>query len=799
VKTWHLHIEGQVQGVGFRPFVYLLAQEYQLNGRVNNALDGVHIKFNAKENKATEFSHDLLKKAPPLSRITGHHLNCIEDIVFDDFQINHSKKAGDARLLLTPDIALCQQCKTEMHSETNRRMTYPFITCTNCGPRYSIITDLPYDREATTMAPFQMCPDCLAEYENPVDRRYYSQTNSCPVCRIELALYTNKEELILLDAVHIIEKVPMLWQRGKIIAIKGIGGYILTCDAQNVDAIQELRRRKHRPSKPFALMYPNINFLENDVALRTEERLELQSIAGPIVLVPCPSGPTQSDPTQSRPTLSRPTLSRPTLSRPTQSAGNVLDAMTSIAPNLNQVGVMLPYTPLYDLLLFKFGKAIVATSGNISNSPIIYDDQKALKELSPVADFILTNNRDIVIPQDDSVVKFTTFKNQKIILRRSRGMAPTYINAKLQWPKQNILATGAALKSTFTFLHQGNTIISQYLGDLEHFDTQVNYDNTVQHLFKLLHSTPDLILTDLHPEYASTRYGNTVAGTLNVPIGTVQHHIAHFGAVLAENDLILSEVPVLGVVWDGTGLGEDGQIWGGEFFIYEQYAFSRPVHFDYFDFILGDKMPKEPRISALAACWDVEGAEGYLKDKFSATEWQIYMKMLKKGSQLSTSSVGRIFDAVASLLGVMDRQTYEGEAAMQLEAMATQYFQQHGLDSQKGYLSKDSYLNKIPTKVLMHGIIQDLRKGKNKDFIAARFHYSLMQLIIDVAHNLNIKKIAFTGGVFQNGLLVDLIRHNMDLKFDLYFHNELSPNDENVSFGQLACHQIRQYELAFTK
>jgi hydrogenase maturation protein HypF len=779
VKTWHLHIEGQVQGVGFRPFVYLLAQEYQLQGWVNNALDGVHIKFNATENKATEFSNDLLKKAPALSRITGHHLICIENIAFDDFQIIHSKKAGDAKLLLTPDIALCHECKTEMYSDTNRRKTYPFITCTNCGPRYSIITGLPYDREATTMAPFQMCPHCLAEYENPLDRRYYSQTNSCPDCRIALALYTNQAELILHDSAHIIEKVAMLWERGKIVAIKGIGGYILTCDAQNVDAIQKLRTRKHRPAKPFALMYPNINSLENDVELRTEERRELQSIAAPIVLLPCPSDSTRSG--------------------PTLSAGNVLDAMTSIAPNLNQVGVMLPYTPLYDLLLKKFGKAIVATSGNISNSPIIYDDQKALKELPPVADFILTNNRDIVIPQDDSVVKFTPFKNQKIILRRSRGIAPTYINAKLQWSELNILATGAALKSTFAFLHQGNTFISQYLGDLEHFDTQVNYENTVRHLFKLLHSKPDLILTDLHPEYASTLYGNTLAEKLNVPVETVQHHIAHFGAVLAENDLIHSEEPVLGVVWDGTGLGEDGQIWGGEFFIYEKYVFSRPVHFDYFDFILGDKMPKEPRISALAACWDVEGAEGYLKDKFSATEWQIYMKLLNKGSQLSTSSVGRIFDAVASILGIMDRQTYEGEAAMQLEALATQYFQQHGLDSQESYLSKDLYLNKIPTKVLMHGIIQDLRKGKNKDFIAARFHYSLMQLINDIAHHLNIKKITFTGGVFQNGLLVDLIYHHLDSEFDLYFHKELSPNDENVSFGQLACHQIRQLKMACTE
>ena len=770
MKTWHIHIEGQVQGVGFRPFVFLLAKTFKIKGWVNNSLNGVHIEFNADENLAKEFFNALLKKAPALSRITGHHLLSIDDIVFDDFQIIHSQTAGNAKLLLTPDIALCQDCRSEMYAESNRRATYPFITCTNCGPRYSIVTALPYDREGTTMAPFQMCTDCTAEYENPTDRRYYSQTNSCPACRIELALYSKKAEPILTNPKDIIEKVTQLWEQGKIVAIKGIGGYIITCDAQNALAIQELRRRKHRPSKPFALMYPNMDCLENDVELGTEERDALQSIVAPIVLL------------------------HPR-STPMSESSQILNTMSSIAPKLNQVGVMLPYTPVYELLLQKFGKPVVATSGNISNSPIIYEDEKALKELSLIADYILINNRDIALPQDDSVVKFTTFKKHKIILRRSRGLAPTYINPNLNLPKHDILATGAALKSTFTFLHQGNTFLSQYLGDATHFDTQVSYENTVQHLLQLLDAKPDTILTDLHPEYASTRYGKSLARKLKVSIEAVQHHTAHFAAVLAENDLIYSKVPVLGVVWDGIGLGDDGQIWGGEFFKYAEYDFSRPVHFDYFDFITGDKMSIEPRISALSACWEIAEAEEYLKDKFTTLEWQIYLKMLKKGSPLQTSSVGRIFDAVASLLGILDKQTYEGEAAMQLEALAEQHFKTHGMDCQESYLSKDSYLNKIPTKVLMQGIIQDLRKGKNKDFIAARFHYSLVQLINDVAYNLNIKKIAFTGGVFQNGLLIDLIHHHMGREFELYFHKELSPNDENVSFGQLVCYHIRQLKM----
>lgn len=758
--TWHIHIQGQVQGVGFRPFVYVLAQQFGLNGWVNNTVDGVHIVFNAVPSIAENFKQAIIKQAPRLARITSIALVDIEEKFFDNFQIIHSEDKGQRNLLLTPDFGMCEDCKRELQEQKNRRKEYAFITCTNCGPRYSIIHSFPYDRVNTEMDSFKMCDACQAEYNNPLDRRYYSQTNSCPDCAIELQLFNHQQAAVSISQSKIIDLVVQYWKAGKIVAIKGIGGYLLTCDATNEKAIQTLRARKYRPSKPFALMYPSLDDLV-DFQVEDCEREMLESAISPIILL------------KLKPSV---------------------QALKGIAPSLNRVGVMLPYTPLYDLLLQNFGKPIIATSGNVSGSPIVFKDKKALNELTTIADFILTNNREIVVPQDDSVIQFTTFKKQPIILRRSRGLAPTYINANLTWSKESTLAMGAMLKSTFSLLHNGNVYISQYLGDLEHFDTQQHYEQVMQHFLQLFDTQPEFILCDKHSAYPSAQFGKKLAEEFNISFSTIQHHIAHFGAVLGENNLLHSEAPVLGVIWDGTGLGEDGQIWGGEFFNYQNYDFTRCTHFGYFDFILGDKMPKEPRISALSACWGVTAANEILKEKFSKIEWQVYSKLLEKENTLKTSSVGRLFDAVASLLGILDQQTYEGEAAMQLEAMATRYFKAHGLHFSSSYFEEVSPDNSISTKALMLGIIRDLQQDKTVDWIAAKFHYSLVQLIKYLANNLNIHKIAFSGGVFQNGLLVDLIQHHLSQTFDLYFHQQLSPNDENISFGQLVCHEIHQFK-----
>ena len=808
MQTWHIHIKGQVQGVGFRPFIFLLAQQYHLNGWVNNDIDGVHIEFNAGEKKAKDFLNKIIQKAPNLAYITTYEIRKTPPKDFTNFEIKHSQTKGQPNLLLTPDAAICQDCSTELFQVSNRRSNYPFITCTNCGPRYSIILSLPYDRPHTTMDVFQMCPNCQEEYGNSSNRRYYSQTNSCPVCAIKLELlvsnsYSEENPLPMLptkessalqrrktsyknssfgnklendiakpstdftsfDNPNLIERIVQLWQKGKIVAIKGIGGYLLTCDANNQTAVQLLRQRKHRPSKPFALMFPSLDKLKKAFRVGKEEEVFLTSSAAPIVL----------------------------LQGKVSDTFKVSDTLApSVAPRLNQIGAMLPYTPLYQLLLKKFKKPIVATSGNISNSPIVFDDEQAIKELSSIADFIVTNNRNIVVPQDDSVVKFSPFYKQKIILRRSRGYAPTYIQSNLNFSSKIVLAMGAMVKSTFSLAHQDNIFISQYLGDLENFDTQENYRHTLNHFLQLFRTQPEVILLDKHPQYASSLYGKEMAAQFDLPSSSIQHHQAHFAAILGENNLIHASAPILGVIWDGTGLGDDGHIWGGEFFVYQNYHFERRHHLDYVNFILGDKMAKEPRIAALSFCWGIKAAIPYLKEKFTKTEWAIYNKLLEKDGNLKTSSIGRLFDAIASLLSLLDKQTYEGEAALLLETKATEFFQKNGLDFNFYSFDEKKTNFSLTTNRLLNMLLFDLEQEQTKEFIAARFHFLLVKYIEKVAISQNIKKIAFSGGVFQNGLLVDLIQHHLSAEYDLFFHQQLSPNDENISFGQLVTYYVRR-------
>ena len=760
-KTFHIHIQGQVQGVGFRPFVYKLAREYRLDGWVNNTLDGVHVEVCAQEDRVREFYQKIIDRAPLLSRITKHDLRKVDGGSFNGFEIIHSDSEGQANLLLTPDFGMCDDCRMDSYAAENRRKGYPFTTCTNCGPRYSIIHRLPYDRHTTTMEKFRMCPNCEREYWDPEDRRYYSQTNSCPDCPVNLQLFSGKNP-VETDPDKIPEKVVNLWKEGEIVAIKGIGGYLLTCDAANETAILQLRERKHRPSKPFALMFPDLRSLKEEANISEAEMTELGDPVNPILLL--------------------------NLKNPEKSHLGI----NAIAPGLHQIGAMLPYTPLFDLLLNRFGKPVVATSGNISNSPIVFQDHIALDELTEIAGFVLINDREIVVPQDDSVIQFSPYYEKRIILRRSRGLAPTYINPGIDFPKATVLATGAELKSTFTLVHRHNCYISQYLGDLDSFDTQESFRHTIQHFFELFSTRPEVILTDKHPNYTATQYGRQLAEETRVPVHSFQHHIAHFGAILGENHLIHSKVPVLGVIWDGTGLGDDGQIWGGEFIRYENYGFQRFNHFDYFPFILGDKMPREPRISLLAASWGIAGAGEFVQNKFSKTEWQVYNRILKKEPGLKTSSLGRIFDAVASLLGIIDRSTYEGEAAMYLESLAGQYIHRDRLKFNGAYLEKTWHGKTVPTRQLLAEILADVRNGLKKEYIAAKFHFSLAKLIIRMAKQQRIKKIAFSGGVFQNSLLVDMIVRLLGEDYDLYFHQLLSPNDENISFGQLMCYQIQQ-------
>lgn len=754
--TFHIHLLGQVQGVGFRPFVYQMAMEAGLKGWVNNTLDGVHVEFNATRDTANSFFEALQHRAPALAKITHAHLREMPFVEYNDFQIVHSAAEGNAALLLTPDIALCAHCRSELQEPQNRRFGYPFITCTQCGPRFSIIRQLPYDRPATTMAPYIMCADCAAEYNNPLDRRYFSQTNSCEVCGICLEWFDPDNGIQQGDAHQQVSRAAAFLQQGKIIAIKGIGGYLLCADAANSDAIRTLRSRKHRPAKPFAVMYPSLESLANDVILCPEEAADLQGFASPIVVLPV----------------------RDTIYERL--------AMEDLAPGLRQIGAMLPYSPLFELLLSRFGRPIVATSGNLNHAPIVFEDESACTQLIPIADAVLFYRREIVAPQDDSVIRYSPFKGRRIVLRRSRGLAPSFILPGWDVPSITVLAMGAQMKSAFALACRKNLYLSQYLGDLEHFDSEERFEQTLQHFLQILHAAPEVIITDLHPDYFSTRLGERLASEMNIPLRRVQHHEAHFAAVLAENQCLEVDFPVLGVIWDGTGLGHDHQVWGGEFFRYEHGTMQRVGHLGYFPFILGDKMPREPRISALAACNALQGAAPLLQGMFNPTEWGIYRKLLQKPPGLYTSSIGRLFDAAAALTGIIPCSSYEGEAAMLLEQAATKAFRREGLSNVPPFEWETATTPKAAD--LLNGLVEGRKEGHEPELLAARFHVSLVTWIAAVARQQQVRHIACSGGVFQNALLTDLCIELLEPEFHCFFHQQLAPNDESIALGQLIFH-----------
>jgi hydrogenase maturation protein HypF len=751
----HISLHGVVQGVGFRPFVYRLASELNLPGWVMNSLEGVFIEVEGKQEILESFLLRIQQEKPALSYIQSLEFSYLDPASFTHFEIRESDSTGVISAFILPDIATCQTCLAEVFDPENRRYHYPFTNCTNCGPRYTIIEALPYDRPNTSMKTFRMCPDCREEYENPKDRRFHAQPNACPVCGPQLELWdasgriiSNREDAILEAAREI--------NKGKIIAIKGLGGFHLVVDAGNQKAVETLRLRKHREEKPFALMYPSLEHINNDCRVSHLEARLLCSTESPIVL-----------------------LER-------KQAVNSSIAL-AVAPHNPYLGIMLPYTPLHHLLMKELDTPVIATSGNLSDEPICIEEQEALKRLSGIADLFLVHNRPIVRHVDDSIVRIVL--GRELVLRRSRGYAPLPVRCKGLVP--GILAVGGHLKNTIAVSVEKNIFISQHIGDLENNEAAEAFQRVIESFRSLYRIDPILVATDLHPDYQSTKF----ARTLGIPVVTVQHHYAHVAACMAENEL---DGSVLGVSWDGTGYGLDDTVWGGEFLLTDEKSFTRVASFRKFRLPGSGMAVKEPRRTALGLLYEIYGAKLFeQKDlasvrAFSEQDLTVLSQMLQKGINSPwTTSAGRLFDAVASISGHRQLINFEGQAAMELEFLINQ---EENPESYPMTVSDQTGSDETGTQTqlvvdwepMIRAVIDDVRCGIPLAKISRKFHNSMVEAIVQVAKHIKEKRVVLTGGCFQNKFLLEQAVHRLEAEgFRPYWHQRIPPNDGGIALGQI--------------
>jgi hydrogenase maturation protein HypF len=735
---------GAVQGVGFRPFVYRLAAELHLNGWVLNSSQGVFIEVEGPLHLLKTFLARLEKERPPLAIIQSLECSFLDAVGYERFEIRYSEQAGPKTALILPDIAICSDCLREVLDPANRRYRYPFTNCTNCGPRFSIIEQLPYDRPNTSMRRFNLCPDCDTEYHDPADRRFHAQPNACSRCGPHLELWDSRGKVLARED-QALRRAAELVGDGKILALKGIGGFQLIVDAGAQDVVVRLRLRKRREGKPFALMYPSLEQVRRDCLVsRLEDRL-LNSPESPIVLL-------------------------------ARRAGSTAIA-SSVAPGSPGLGVMLPYTPLHHLLLLELGSPVVATSGNLANEPICIDENEALERLHRIADFYLVHNRPIVRHVDDSIARIVC--DREMVLRRARGYAPLPVRMNGTLPC--VLGVGAHLKNTVALSVGRDVFISQHIGDLETTPALAAFQKTVADLPRLYDAQPDLIACDLHPDYLSTKYA---AGT-GATVERVQHHWAHVLACMAENEL---EAPVLGVSWDGTGYGTDGTIWGGEFLLAGEDSFQRVAHFRQFRLPGGEMAVREPRRTALALLHKIWGDRG-LQDRslapiaeFSKEDLGLIRQMLVKGFNAPvTSSVGRLFDAVAALVGLRQRVAFEGQAAMELESVIEPEISDH-----YPFELSDLLPQIIDWAPMLGEILVDLQRGESAGLISAKFHNTLAEIIVAVGRQVAVPKIVLTGGCFQNRYLLErsLLRLSQ-AGFRAYWHQRVPTNDGGIALGQV--------------
>ncbi len=766
-KGCKIRVRGLVQGVGFRPTVWRLAHQNQITGNVLNDGEGVLIETWGSDRQLEKFIADLKAECPPLARIDSVEQSLLEGKPAKQFEIVQSRQS-ETLTGIVADAATCSACIDDSQDPKNRRYRYAFTNCTHCGPRLTIIDGIPYDRAKTSMASFKLCDHCQREYEDPADRRFHAQPNACPVCGPKVWMQPDPE---ISEAADTIDAAAKLLQQGKILAIKGLGGFHLACDATNHNVVSLLRNRKHRYKKPFALMARDLDIIRNYCNINPEETSLLQSVEAPIVLLERNSSTEISD---------------------------------EVAPELKNLGFMLPYTPLHHLLLQDLSFPIVMTSGNVSDIPQCTDNDQAQHQLSDIADFFLLNDRDIRNRVDDSVARVVADKVR--VLRRARGYAPATITLPPGFNKKiEVLAFGAELKNTFCMVKNGQAILSQHMGDLENAETLFDYKKNL-HLYQLMFDhKPSLLVVDKHPEYLSTKVGYEMAQTNAVALKEVQHHHAHVTACLAENNWPLDGGKVLGVVLDGLGLGNDGTIWGCEFLHADYYEADRLGSLSTISLLGGTQAMLEPWRNTFSHLVSIMNWEE-LESNYQHLELVSFLKqkpvhnllqMLDKGiNSPLASSAGRLFDAIAGALGICrDKQFYEGQAAIELEALVTRALITEYENNPYSFTIDINTENKIPRlnpEKMWLELLDDLSRDIPSTVIAVKFHLGLakgiaamISTICDHSEHADINTIALSGGVFQNRILFEQVSQILQNEhYQVLTHSTIPANDGGIPLGQ---------------
>ncbi|WBW96138.1 carbamoyltransferase HypF [Oceanirhabdus sp. W0125-5] len=765
MKRNFIKISGIVQGVGFRPYVYKIAVKNNLKGWVNNTSEGVFVDVEGTDENISNLVTLLQSSPPPLAKITDIQIEELAITGFKDFTIKTSEDNKNKVTLISPDISTCEDCFNDISDPMNKRYEYPFTNCTNCGPRFTIIKNIPYDRCETTMSKFPMCTECTEEYENPLDRRFHAQPNACDECGPKLWIESSKGERIECDNPLEFTRKELL--KGKILAIKGLGGFHLCCNAYDKEALQTLRLRKNRPFKPFAIMVDNPEVLKRGYIINTAEEELIRSKERPIVIIE-------------------------------KKRGAELFPL-ELAPNVNTCGVMMPYTPLHKLLFKGDITALVMTSANITSLPLEYTNEGARENLSSIADYFLFHNRDIHTPIDDSIVRIVGDRTQT--LRRARG----YVPLPLKHVKMNsILALGPNMKNTFSFSKEDNIFMSQYNGDLESYDNIILYKKNLEHFSRIYDFQPEVVVYDNHPAYFTTTYSNEFKAKKL----SVQHHYAHILSCMTENSLLHKKV--IGIAFDGTGYGDDGKVWGGEFFICDVNEYKRYAHFEYMDIQGGESAIKNPWKIAVAylnqafkkSCSNLtenefENVLSSITDKEIDTNTIITL-LNKKINTFTTSSLGRLFDCISSLISVCDKSTYEGQASIELQELLWNLNIKSD-DSYEHVINENDGLKIIGVSELICDISKDILNYVPKEIISLKFHNTIVNIIVDIClsirDEININDICLSGGVFQNSYILEsCIQKLTPLSFNVYTHKDYPCNDGGISLGQLiyAWHQIKE-------